>query len=323
MKGSSRNTDEIIVLALCALCMMGLSLFAVIRFLRGDLEVMLIDAGGALLTTGLFVHVYRSRNLSFAGPALALLSLTGSLALIAVSGAQERYLLYPTTVVAFFLMSPRWALIASVAAMLIAAVMMLPELEVFTLGKFLLSLSGCFLFAYIFARERNRQRDELLSLTSLDALTGIGNRRAFDAVVDEQIRIYRRAQATVSLLLMDVDNFKQVNDQLGHDAGDRLLKQIADLIAARMRAGDHAFRFGGDEFALVARGEGVLHLAEDLCTRVEELAQAEDLPVSVSIGLASLHPDWLADDWLKQADTALYHAKRAGKNQVATAGGSG
>lgn len=295
---------------------MGLALFAIIRIQRGDLAIAAVDAGGFLAATALFIHVFKTQSFKIAGPALALLSLAGSVTLVALGGPEERYLLYPTTVVSFFLMPPAWALCASILAVIAASIIVFPRVEVFVYGKFLLSISGCFLFAYIFARERNSQRDELLSLSTRDTLTGIGNRRAFDEQLDETLRIQERNPGKVSLLLLDVDNFKTVNDTNGRDAGDQLLKQLAQLIAERIRAGDHVYRFGGDEFALIAHGEGAPTLARDLCSRISEFATREGLPISASIGLAELGVDESTTRWVKNADTALYQAKHSGKNQL-------
>lgn len=319
MQKIKRSTDEIIVLALCVLCMLGLALFAVIRYQRGDMAIAVLDVTGFIATVVVFIFVYRTQSLRFAGPALGIVSLAGAVTLVALGGPDERFLLYPTTVVTFFLMRPKWALISTLASLVVASFFILPVVEIFVYGKFLLSVSGCFLFAYIFARERNIQRDELLSLSTLDALTGVGNRRAFDDQLQETLRIQERNPGAVSLLLLDLDNFKEVNDTLGHDAGDRVLKAVAEIITARMRAGDHSFRFGGDEFAILASGQGVTTLAEDLCTRVSEYANQEALPISISIGVAAFSKGEAEKDWLKRSDSALYKAKTSGRNQVCEA----
>lgn len=311
-----RSTDEIIVLALCALSMMGLSLFTVIRIQLGDFAIALLDICGLLVASALFLYVFIKRDIRIAGPALAIASLAGSVTLVALGEPDDRYLLYPTTLGTFFLMPPNWAMGASVLAVLVTSTFIFSEVDVFTFGKFLTTIGGCFLFAYIFARERNNQRDELVSLSTSDALTGVGNRRAFDTEVEEVLRINERNPLTVSLLLLDLDNFKAVNDELGHDVGDNLLKATAHLIQSRLRTGDHAFRYGGDEFAILAQGEGVLTLATDLCQRIQSHAAEQSLPVSASIGVAELTQEYDAAQWIKASDVALYEAKRRGKNQV-------
>jgi len=228
--------------------------FAVLRFLRGDMAVALLDSIGFVLGVIIFVYVYRTHNIKIAGPLFGFGSLLGAALLVVIAGPEERYLIYPTIVIAFFLMSPLWALLASLVAVFVVSIYVLPVTDLFGFGKFLLSVSGCFLFSYIFARERNVQRDELLSLSTLDPLTGVGNRRAFDTQVEEFLRMHNRRSDVCSLLLIDLDNFKQINDSLGHEVGDQILKRVAELISERVRAGDAAFRYGGDEFAVLAQG---------------------------------------------------------------------
>ena len=317
-----RTTDEIIVLTLCSLCAMGLGLFTVIRLQRGEVDIAVVDGIGLVISAAIFAYVYRTQDLRVAAPLLAILSLTGTVVLVVLVGPDERYLLYPTSVGAYFLMRPAWAMVASVVALAGTSAVILPVVDVFVYGKFLLSISGCVLFAYVFARERNIQRDELLSLSTLDPLTGVGNRRAFDEQLRELLRMRNRAPTPASLLLLDLDHFKEVNDSRGHDAGDRLLREIAALIDARMRAGDHAFRFGGDEFAVLALGEGVQNLGQDLCDRIAALSKARSLPVTVSVGIATLEAADVAEDLIKRADTALYEAKDTGRNTVSIAGAS-
>lgn len=313
---NKRSTDEIIVLALGGLCMLGLALFAIIRFLRGDIAIAILDLFGFLAAALLFGYVLKTNDIRLAGPALGIASLLGSLTLLALGEPDDRYLLYPTTVVSFLVMPPLWALTASISAVVIASFLVLPQVDAFTYGKFLLTISGCFLFAYIFARERNTQRDELLSQSTSDPLTGVGNRRAFDEQINELLRIQERNPRTVNLLLLDLDNFKAVNDSRGHDVGDQLLKEIASIISSRMRAGDHAYRFGGDEFALLVMDDGAPTLANDLCQRIREFAQGQRHPVSASIGVAQLHTTDSASTWIKKADKALYLAKQAGRNRI-------
>ncbi len=311
-----RTTDEIIVMTVCALCAMGLALFTVLRLERGETNIAMVDAVGLLICGTILGYIYRTQDLRVAAPLLAIVSLTGTVTLVVMGGPDERYLLYPTSVGTFFLMRPTWALGASLAALAAISVVMLPVVDVFVYGKFLLSTSGCVLFAYVFARERNIQRDELLSLSTLDPLTGVGNRRAFDEQVQELLRMRNRAPTSASLLLLDLDHFKEVNDSWGHYTGDRLLRDVAKLIDARMRAGDHAFRFGGDEFAVLALGEGVLNLGQDLCDRIAALSQERKLPVTVSVGIATLASTDVAADLIKRADAALYEAKSRGRNTV-------
>jgi diguanylate cyclase (GGDEF)-like protein len=160
----------------------------------------------------------------------------------------------------------------------------------------------------------------LRTLAERDPLTGLANRRSFESDLDGCCARHETADLEFSLLCVDVDRYKQVNDCYGHGVGDRVLVEIARVLEHSIRDEDSAARLGGDEFVVIARhvsGTKALDVAERIRTNVEAL----DLPevvdgVSVSIGVASTHADApeRAGMLLKRADEALYNAKRCGRN---------
>jgi two-component system chemotaxis family response regulator WspR len=168
---------------------------------------------------------------------------------------------------------------------------------------------------------------ELQRLNNVDGLTGLSNRRYFDEVIDAEWKRCTRAQTSVALLMIDVDNFKQYNDTYGHMAGDEVLKKVSNAVRKSCeRATDVAARFGGEEFAVVLPSTdlaGAVHLAEKVRQSIAALALVHSgsttgAHLSVSIGVASAVPqrgDSYADV-IKTADQALYEAKRSGRNRV-------
>lgn len=158
---------------------------------------------------------------------------------------------------------------------------------------------------------------------SHDPLTGLANRRKFQEQLDTAVREYRNSGTSVGLLLLDVDHFKQINDTLGHDAGDSLLKNIATKLQALVRPEATVARLGGDEFAVVMprlNGEQELrHLAEAVLDSLREpfAYNGQLLDCRVSIG-ASICPslDRAPSELLKNADLALYSAKSAGRSTI-------
>lgn len=156
-----------------------------------------------------------------------------------------------------------------------------------------------------------------------DPLTGCFNRRAFEMQFDKDILTARRLQKPLSLVLLDLDRFKHLNDSAGHDAGDAALRQLADCLRHEVRGADSAARFGGDEFAVIlphADEEGALLVAERLRRRIQEI----DIPafgsLTTSIGIASfpVHGN-TQTELFRAADGALYAAKGAGRNCVRVA----
>jgi len=167
---------------------------------------------------------------------------------------------------------------------------------------------------------------ELAELSATDALTGLFNRRHFDAALNRELaRATRHAQA-LALLIIDVDEFKKYNDALGHPAGDECLRRIARVLGANVqRASEFAARIGGEEFAIVASGlwpDQALALAERIRQEITDAGIAhpdnQDSRVSVSIGVSCASPGQLpldAGSLIASADAALYQAKREGRNR--------
>lgn len=171
--------------------------------------------------------------------------------------------------------------------------------------------------------ERKALEDDLRHRVLHDDLTGIANRVLFRERLDHALRLRRNStDAQVAALFIDIDDFKTVNDGLGHDVGDELLKVIAFRLASTIRDGDTAARLGGDEFAVLLER---LHTAEDVMNAAQRVLEAlvepvhfgeRELHVSASIGVAIGEPQESAEIVIRNADVAMYHAKQTGKNRV-------
>ncbi len=155
-----------------------------------------------------------------------------------------------------------------------------------------------------------------------DALTGVNNRSTFDASLEREISLSKRQKNDCSLLFIDIDFFKKVNDTYGHSVGDIVLKKIAETIKENTRNTDLLFRYGGEEFVAILNNsncEAAYVIAERILESVREATincQGEELSVSVSIGLACLNETDSAHSLLDRADTALYQAKDEGRDQI-------
>jgi diguanylate cyclase (GGDEF)-like protein len=169
-----------------------------------------------------------------------------------------------------------------------------------------------------------RLRDELRRQAFYDPLTGLYNRRSLDDFIKRRHADWRRNGSAYSMLMIDLDFFKQINDRFGHDAGDQVLRETAALLKQIVRANEAAFRFGGEEFLLVvdsAAPEEALRCAERVRRAIEELrvtGNGRILPaITASIGVAGCPVDSdVPADLLQRADEALYAAKAGGRNRV-------
>jgi diguanylate cyclase (GGDEF)-like protein len=155
-----------------------------------------------------------------------------------------------------------------------------------------------------------------------DGLTDCYNRRAFELQLERDLHLAMRMHQPLSLIMLDFDNFKTVNDKAGHGTGDTALRMLADHLRAELRAVDTAARFGGDEFVIIlpqSGTDGALLVAERLRKRIEQMDVPGVGSVTVSFGIATF-PDHAAsrDTLVVAADRALYYSKEAGRNRVST-----
>jgi diguanylate cyclase (GGDEF)-like protein len=159
-------------------------------------------------------------------------------------------------------------------------------------------------------------RESLQAASSRDALTGLFNRRHFEATVAEVLASGAATGVATSLLLLDVDGFKAVNDHQGHEAGDSALRATAHLLVGEVRSTDVVCRIGGDELAVVLPATDI----DAATARAEQLrrAVAKNLPITISVGVAASSPDHQlsAEELLREADLCLYRAKSLGKDRV-------
>lgn len=170
--------------------------------------------------------------------------------------------------------------------------------------------------------EQRRQIEELRVQARIDALTRIPNRAAFDERLVEYIGLLQRSHLAFTLLLMDIDHFKLINDAHGHINGDRILRGVATRIADSVRANDFAARYGGEEFAVIFPGthlDGALQVAERVRQDIEKTKfRLDDKTVKMTLsgGLAECTPEMNVDGIIAAADAALYRAKKEGRNRM-------
>lgn len=169
------------------------------------------------------------------------------------------------------------------------------------------------------AKELERKNISLSERVSIDNLTGIKNRYYFDERIKEEVDLAKRQKVSFSLLLFDLDHFKLVNDNFGHDVGDKVLKRVTDAVSKIIRSYDIFARWGGEEFVVLmpntTEAEAV-PAAEKIRKTVEDISHPDIEKITISIGIAIWEPDDDVDQIFVKADKALYTAKNQGRNRV-------
>jgi len=157
-----------------------------------------------------------------------------------------------------------------------------------------------------------------------DSLTGVLNRSTLQSVFQKESSLARRHQSDLSLVMIDIDFFKKVNDSYGHAAGDLALKELTDCIQRTVRESDHIFRLGGEEFAILLNNidlKGAALLAERLHNAVQQISiehEDQEFGFTISAGVTQYNDNEALDELMNRADKALYEAKDGGRNKVVT-----
>ena len=178
------------------------------------------------------------------------------------------------------------------------------------------------LTAYRLARRVRGQNQTLAALSSIDGLSGLLNKTNWEAVVAAEFQRCRRIGHTSSVVMIDIDHFKEINDRHGHLVGDAVIRSIARILRGALRLHDVPGRYGGEEFGVVLPGtdlDGATHLAERIRARVESatLHPEKGVRATASLGVAEFEVrDADHEDWIARADRALYAAKGAGRNRI-------
>ena len=307
-----------VVVMFGAIAMLGITPFAIYRFLEGQplhgaLDLLLV----ACIGTG-SVHALRSSSPERALLVLALTYSIGCIAVAHLAGLAGLLWAFPVLLANFMLMRGWRAALLSAGTILVLATIdtaldSLVEKALFVATSMVVSL-----FAFVFASRAERQRELLEQLALHDPLTGASNRRGMQEQLELAITGSARSSEPLALLVFDLDHFKQVNDDFGHDAGDRVLVQVADIVRRLTRPGDCVFRTGGEEFGLLARGvapHAIARVAEKLRAAVEREARCGKRVITISVGATPYCAGEAPSNWQRRADAAMYRAKRAGRNR--------
>ncbi len=226
---------------------------------------------------------------------------------------------YPATVAFYFMLPERKAWIANTALLIITLPVAWSIIDNALAIRMIATLLMVSIFAAIFIRLITEQQNKLQAQAITDPLTGLLNRTLLDTLLEQAVEQSKRTGVPMTLIALDIDHFKAINDTFGHHAGDTVLCSISNLLKGRIRQVDKVFRLGGEEFLVLLYGTNVENgrlVAEELRSLIESLTLLPDHPVTVSIGVVTLQLEEGWTEWVKRSDENLYLAKSGGRNQV-------
>ncbi|WP_100656759.1 GGDEF domain-containing protein [Alteromonas flava] len=294
--------------------------FMVVDLIQGE---YLLAAGIAGLITLYLATAYRchhdnySLNMSLFGIAPVITGL--SVFSLYKLGISASFWSFAALFVLYFVLPVRLAAWVNGAFLIVITPFAYNIMQFNEFSRFMLVLVGTSGFVFMCMREIYNQNRLLVTLSYTDTLTGLHNRATLNDSVLQAISIEQRYQTPVTMLIIDVDHFKAINDQFGHNAGDDTLKSIAHLMQENFRAPDKLFRIGGEEFLVLLHdtdAESARTIAERFRLAVADSEMLAAQSVTVSIGVCQKASNMSAQEWVSACDKLLYKAKTGGRNKT-------
>ena len=293
------------------------AVFSVYRLWQGHWSAAAIDLVIVAVLCGPVIHALRTGDTRRSGLVLCVINSIACAAASWVIGPTASQWLYLVLMSNFFITTPAPALVSNIA--LTIAVLSMPHLFGSPLQTVAVAVTATLstLFAYLFALRVREDQMKLETMASLDVLTGVPNRRMMERSLTAAVERRLEGEGSFGLVILDLDNFKGVNDTFGHAAGDAAIADLATILKFEMRRNDSVFRFGGEEFVVlvtVSTREELHAVTERLRLAVRKGLRGPGGRITVSLGAALLGSEDRWQEWFSLADAALYRAKNLGRD---------
>jgi len=305
-----------------ALAAVVISGFVVYRYLTGSViggTVNLLIVISVLLVLAYAIRSGRTRR---AGQIFAIVTVIACIASTAMFGRTGILWGYLVLWINFLLTGRQFALVANLVLMTVLIIETSLFRSVLEGVTYIVTALMVTTFGYIFAERLARYQSQLETLALQDPLTFAGNRRMMRRDLTAAISTHRRSGKPYTLILLDLDHFKELNDEQGHETGDKALREFSDLVREQIRGEDGFYRFGGEEFVLLLPDHGAedaRQAAASLHDRISGKLAYQEYLLRFSAGIAVLGEDEDLPRWLTRADKAMYQAKRGGRDRIVLA----
>jgi diguanylate cyclase (GGDEF)-like protein len=283
----------------------------------------LVPAFAGLILLGIFmanILLLSMNREAFLSPPLVLLLSISLVTLSLYYGLDySLYLLFPLMVALPVLLKTRWAVVLGVLSGLLVSPLVLTRYDFTTSIIIGMSLGLTWLVSAWLVYAVTEQSRRLKDMAVKDALTGAYNRRYLELQLEQAMDSWQRYHRPASVLLVDIDFFKRINDRYGHAVGDTAIKSLVDVISSNIRSVDTLCRYGGEEFVVLLAetgAQGARTVAEKLRSLVENSRVLPEGAMTISVGVCDVSVADDMDHWLNLADVALYLAKHNGRNRV-------
>jgi diguanylate cyclase (GGDEF)-like protein len=316
-KNRSAQSKMLLVLAIGTA--IGIFPFAIYRLIQQDLYVAILDIFVVLGMSSIFIYVYKTNDVRKASLILILVALVGNVISFYLKGINQINWIYPAMLSAYYIMSPKKGMIVNFVMLSFYLPKLVSLLETVNLATILVTIVITNIIAYVFAAGLKKQEMVLKKLASEDYLTSTGNRRSLSNRLGKLHTILKNHDKTASIILLDLDHFKKVNDTYGHIKGDEVLIRLSDLLRHDFKDFKNIYRYGGEEFLVICKDideNQAFEKAEEFRGIVKNNIIIDKKEQTISLGIAEYIKEETVEEWIHRVDIALYQAKKQGRDRT-------
>ncbi len=292
-------------------------LFAIYRAWVQQWSIAILDFVVFIGMTIIFIYVYKTDNFKKVSLIIILLALIGNIFSFYLNGIRQVSWIYPAMLFAYYLMPPKQGIYVNLIMLMFYIPKLVSSLALIDIITVISTILLTNIIAFVFASGLTNQAEKLKKLASVDYLTQTGNRRALNYHLQNLHKQLRNHDKTASLVLLDLDHFKKINDTYGHIKGDEILMNLSKLLMRLYQGFGQVYRYGGEEFMIVCPNvaiEKVCEKSENIRKEVKRQIFINEHCLTVSFGIAEYVKEEDVDEWVHRVDLALYQAKKEGRD---------
>jgi len=316
---TERGMSEKVLLSLNLLGSISIFPFALLRWYHGDITLAIVDGIISITLLVFFAYIFITRKTAVIKMLNAIFLVIAFLTSIAIKGPSQILWVAPVIIAIYYLVPIKYASIINTILLSIMLIIVFPHTDLIEFITIISTTGLTVSLSFVTFRSYDNIQRELSLLATIDPLTASGNRRLLETKLSEVIANQSREQQPICLILLDLDDFKEINDEYGHAVGDKILIAVCNLVKEHTRVLDSLYRYGGDEFIITPLSMS-LKTAKQLAEKVRDIVDnhtfIHDIKITLSIGVSEYNINDTPESWIGRADVSLYKAKNGGRNKV-------